>query len=255
MFRRRQALVIGTSAFAAPYFFTLRTAKADELNDGLVNSVRVVSNNLGIQPSGHVGNDIVTGGGTVFGRSTRAQADHMAQNGRFTQVLSSDEHTANVCSNQTGYMFTRFQSNFFNFCAPLGIVASQDISSAYAGAMTLLEGPNFVGLRVLTELLVQRGYTPEQAFDYVWPLEPSSNVIYKRERALISFDSIASETRDGATYIADRDVLIARRARCAIRYTNSNGRPDGGGQGALIVNGEEQFRFEFKYNPKILTGA
>jgi hypothetical protein len=70
-----------------------------------------------------------------------------------------------------------------------------------------------------------------------------------RERALVTFNSIAkAKTLQGEDVFLDRDVLHARAAQCVLRYTHQNGIPDGGGQGALIVDGQEQFRFEYKYD-------
>jgi hypothetical protein len=251
MITRRDAIALGATALVMPYFYSVRTAKADILNDGLIANITRVSDNLSLKPSGRQAD--VVGGGTDFGRAVRAQADMMADAGRFTEVLQNTDYTSNVCSNEIGYTFARFQNNEHNFCCPIGKTSSLDINVGYSGAMTLLEGPNFVGLRVMTDLLNEKGYSVDEIMGFVWPLSPSSNEVKIRERAKITYQSIHSETIGGKVVFADRDVLHAKNAKCVMRYTEQNGVPDGGGQAALIVNRKEEFRVEFRYNKEILA--
>jgi hypothetical protein len=150
------------------------------------------------------GTDLAVDGKIIFGRSIRAQADLMAANGRFTVVEAVSQNTRQVCGNGVGYLFARFTTNRHNCCFPLGTVDNQN-TQAYGGAMTLLEGPNLVGLRVMTDLLAQRGYTSPQLLDFVWPLQPSFES--RRERALITFQQVASimqnNTKIGMFFMRD----------------------------------------------------
>jgi hypothetical protein len=251
---RRDFVTAGACALATPYFFVPTIVKANPLTDGLVDSVHVTVDNLGMTPSGQQnGRDVsVAGGGTVFGRTIRGQADLMA-GGRgtgFTEIEHSSPVTQQVCSNGTGYLFARFTKSFTNCCLPLGVVASQN-TDVYAGAMTLLEGPNLVGLQVMTTLLKERNNSSERISDLCWPIRPS--IVAARERAVITFEHIAMiKDNNGEDAYADRDALFARSAVCALRYTHVNGKPDGGGEGALIVNRQVQFQYEFRYNTEIL---
>jgi hypothetical protein len=249
-FMSRRKFVAGCAAsLATPYFFSIRTIRADTLNDGLVANVTRVSNNLSIPPAGpQRGGDVqVAGGGTVFARSVNGQGDLMARSGGFTQIQNTTQHTRSVCANPTGYFFTRFQQSYRNCCLPLGVVSNQGVT-VYAGAMTLLEGPNLVALRVLTDELIKRNYTSQQVMDFVWPLRPCR--VDHRERALITFSNIQYvKLFDGRMGYADRDVLSAKSADCALQYSYTDkGAPDGGGRAALIINQREEFRVEFQYD-------
>lgn len=251
MLSRRLLLAAGAHSLAAPYFYIPTIVKADELSDGLVNNVQVLANNLSMSPAGRLdgANHQVAGGGTVYGRGLQEQADLMANVGAFVETVEDVAETRELCSNGTGYTFVRFQSSFRNCCLPLGYVRNQD-ESAYGGAMTMVEGPNLVALRVLTVLLKEQSFTPIQISDLCWPIRPSIEA--KRERALIVFQEEITKVNNenGDSVYADRDVLHARSADCVVRYTHVNGEPDGGGEGALIVNGQEEFRFEFRFNPE-----
>ncbi|WP_150129124.1 hypothetical protein [Rhizobium phaseoli] len=236
---------------AAPYFFTSTIVKADELTDGLIKDVKVVANALSMVPAGRVdGTDRqVVGGGTVYGRALQQQADTMVNNGNFTVTVDDEAETRELCSNGTGYMFTRFRPNLRNCCLPLGSVSNQD-GTAHGGAMTLVEGPNLVALRVLVGLLENRGYSSSQISDYCWPLRPSVDAM--RERALIFFNQVIKvHNRQGNSVYADRDVLHASAADCVVRYTHNKGVPDGGGEGAIIVNNKVELRFAFKFTPSV----
>lgn len=251
MFTRRQVVVAGACGLAAPYFYSTTIIKADELTDGLVDNVRVLADNLSMTPAGRVdGNDReVAGGGTVYGRTQTAQTDEMASEGSFVVTVEDDVATRELCSDGIGYMFARFTESRRNCCLPLGYVANQN-EKLYGGAMTLLEGPNLVGLRVLTAILKNKGYNSTQISDLCWPVRPS--ITSNRERALVLFQSeIRKVTYNGTRVYADRDVLHANAAECVLRYTHKNGIPDGGGQGALIVSGQEQFRFDFQFNKDV----
>jgi hypothetical protein len=107
----------------------------------------------------------------------------------------------------------------------------------------------------MTDLLSDKGYSASQIHDLVWPLAPCSQEVWRRERALIRFQSITSAIVSGQKYYADRDVLRARLAVCALRYEHDNGVPNGGGEGELIVNGRADFRFSFQYDKRILEEA
>lgn len=253
MKNRREILVTGGSLIAAPYFFIPTIVKADALTDGLVQEIGRVTDNLAMRPAGpQDGRDLqVAGGGTIFGRSVTNQAQVMADHGRFTEVHSASSETREVSSNGQGYLFARFRQNFRNCCLPLGFIPSQN-GHSYGGAMTLIEAPNLVGLRVLTDLLKARSYTAEQISDLCWPVRPCNDGIV-RQRAFITFDAVSrmKDARNNDVYL-DRDVLLATSATCTLRYTHQNGVPDGGGEGALIVAGQEQFRYEFKYDRETL---
>ncbi|RWQ59649.1 hypothetical protein [Mesorhizobium sp.] len=237
---------------AAPYFYTSTIVRADELTDGLVDNVRVLTSNLSMSPAGRSdGTDRqVAGGGTVYGRTVQEQADVMANAGEFVATYEEAVETTELYSNGTGYTFVRFREGFRNCCLPLGYVANQN-GAAFGGAMTLVEGPNLVALRVLTTLLIERNYTESQVSDLCWPVRPSIDA--KRERAMIYFKTIPEITdENGQNVYADRDVLHARGAECVVRYTHKpTGEPDGGGEGALIVNGLTEFRFDFRFRPEI----
>ncbi|MGH2582213.1 MAG: hypothetical protein ACRDFQ_04885 [Anaerolineales bacterium] len=251
MQNRRTLLAGGACALGAPYFFFTRTVKADQLTGGLVKAVTVVADSMDMRPAGpQTGADVgLSGGGTIVGRGIRGQADLMARD-RFTEIDRSSEYTRQLCSNGFSYTFVRFRKSFHNCCLPLGVVADQS-TEVYAGAMTLLEGPNLVALQAMTNLLKQRHYSPQQITDLCWPLRPSYSA--RRERALIQFESISQiNGSDGQRVYADRDVLYARKAKCVLRYTHSHGVPDGGGEGALIINEKVQLRYEFKFDTAIL---
>jgi hypothetical protein len=252
MLHRRKLITGGTALLAAPYFYfpTTIKAKSDALNDGLVANITRVVDNMSMRPAGRQdGTNVqVAGGGTVYGRSVNNQANYMARDANFTEVQTTTEYTRSVCANSVGYTFARFQRSFRNCCLPMGVVGSQELNVGYAGAMTLLEGPNLVALRVLTDVLRERRYSAEQITDLCWPLAPSFEA--KRERALILFTGITrlSQPDDGYWY-ADRDVLKAKSARCALLYSHdAHGTPDGGGRAGLYVDGREELRVEFQYN-------
>src|SRR5258707_7390814 len=78
---RRDFVTAGACALATPYFFIPTIVKAaNPLTDGLVKSVRVTTDNLGMVPAGpQTGTDVaVAGGGPVFWRSIRGQAGLIA---------------------------------------------------------------------------------------------------------------------------------------------------------------------------------
>lgn len=251
MLTRRAILGCGATSLAAPYFFTRTIVYADELTDGLVKDVTVLADNLGLSPAGQAaGSDVaVSGGGTVFGRALRDQADSMLAEGSFSETVSDTPQVGELCSDGVGYMFTRWQTSLHNCCIPLGYVEDQD-GPLYGGAMTLFEGPNAVALRVLTSLLKERNLSTSEIMGFCWPISPS--IVVKRERARIVFTEVLQITNEKSeTVYADRDVLHAREGECTLRYTHTNGVPDGGGEGAIIVNRQEQFRFAFKFDPSI----
>lgn len=166
-------------------------------------------------------------------------------------VLDDQVKITKVYSNGTGYTFLVCRQDRAICSMVMGNVAMQD-GSEYGGAMTILTGPNFVALRVLTDLLKERGYTSAQISDLCWPVKPSRDGA-ERMRSSLTFDAV-SEAKDAHNNIIylDRDVLMARAATCMLRYTHRNGVPDGGGEGALIVDGKEEFRFSFTYNQQYL---
>src|SRR5438105_4042970 len=101
MSTRRELIVGSASLLATPYFFFPKIVKADALTDGLVKEISLVTDNLSMRPAGpQTGTDLaVAGGGTIFGRSVRGQADMMASGagGGFTEILTTTAETRQVC--------------------------------------------------------------------------------------------------------------------------------------------------------------
>jgi hypothetical protein len=248
MLNRRNVVIRGSCLLAAPYFFFPKKVYAvDQLTSGLIKEARLVTNRLSMRPAGaQDGTDRqVMGGGTLFGRTLREQADHMAGD-HFTEIETSDQVTREVHSNGIGYMFARFRSNRHNICCPLGIMSVQN-GGPYAGAMTLIEGPNLVALQGITGILEKQGFSSTQMHDLCWPTRVSD--LQKRERALVTIGGV---TRLTTGEWADRDVLYARSAVCSLLYEHNNGVPTGFGDAALIRNGQEELRVRFTYDLAVL---
>ena len=250
---QRRALLksVAGAALTTPYFFHSTIIKADTLTGGLIDEIVSVSGNIdfvaGATQTDALENDQQIGGGTIQSRAVQSQTDYMS--GQFSRIHDGSAHTERVVHGVYGYFYSRFQDNFGNCCFPLGYTGNQDTTSVLRGAMTYLEGPNLVGLRALTDELRQRGFTGSEITNYIWPVIPSSREAADREIAYIYFESV--QRTDGIW--RDRDVLRAQNGICAIQFTHdADGRPDGGGRAALIVDGAEQVRVEFRYRTELL---
>jgi hypothetical protein len=249
MLNRRKVVAGGSALLAAPYFFfSSKVYAVDQLTAGLIKEASLVTDHLSMRPAGaQDGTDRqVVGGGVLLGRTVREQADMMTKD-NFTDIETSERVTREVHSNGMGFMFARFSASRHNICCPFGVISNQS-GGPYAGAMTLLEGPNLVAFRGITEILVQRGYSATQIHDLCWPI--SGSPVAMRMRALINFGRILKVP--GSDEWADRDVLTARAAQCVLRYSHIGGVPDGGGEAALIRNGETELRLAFKYDLAVL---
>jgi hypothetical protein len=233
---------------ALPWLFVPKVVKADQITEGLIQNIARVREAFAMIPIGpQDGTDLKTSGGVIRGETIRRLTSRIAR----SDWVGVTPETRDVYSNGRGFMLVRFNNTLHNCSIPLGMIDDQD-SDVYSGAMTLLAGPAIVALRVMTDLLRQRSYSSEQIFDLCWPTRPS--VMRNRERAVMTFQTIVKIMGPtGNTVYADRDVLFAKAATCALHYLHdANGAPDGGIQGALIVNGREEFRFEAHYDVGML---
>lgn len=220
---------------ASPYFFIPTIARADRL-DSLLDGLNIVENNMSMEP---------VGGGRTVGRSDD-QVRMMSNIAGFSQSHTRSSLSTYGATTTSGYSVARFTSDYQQVCLPLSVIGDP-YQTAFAGAMTLLEGPNLVGLATCTEILARQGYSGSQIIDLVWPVRPAVDYHADpnaRERGIITFGGI---TRHGGRF-QDRDVLHARSAECVLRYGHQNGSPDGSGEGAVVVSGRVELRFEFDYS-------
>lgn len=247
---RRTFAGVAASMIAAPALLKGTRAIADSsLFNGMVEAIDVFTDNISMVPAGSSDGltDVAPAGGTQVAKETISAQSNLMKS-KFPLHEKSAQSTREIFVNNDCYIFSRFTNSRKNLCLPMGIVSDQNLSRGYAGAMTLIEGPNLTGLAALTVLLRDRGYSPAQIQSLVWPVKVSKSGP-ARERANITFQGVGVSN---GVYL-DRDVLRAKEAICLIQYEHHFGKPTGRGAMGLVVSGKPEFEAGFSYDVKMIS--